>query len=109
MPDTTPNKNFPKRPAGEYSRQTTGTAINSTLDEIDAFLAGITETSVDKLDLAGDRVTFTPLAAPPDNPVPTMTVVADGTNWDPDVDGNAEMVTYDGTGWVEIVDYATTF
>jgi len=30
--------------------------------------------------------------------------VADGANWDPDSDGNAEKVEFDGTAWNEVVD-----
>lgn len=30
--------------------------------------------------------------------------IADGSNWDPDADGNAELVMFDGVDWQEIVD-----
>lgn len=34
-------------------------------------------------------------------------VIADGDSWDPDEDGNAEIVVYNGNEWIEIVDLQT--
>ncbi len=34
-------------------------------------------------------------------------VIADGTNWDPDNDGKAEVVIYNADQWIEITDLQT--
>jgi hypothetical protein len=44
----------------------------------------------------------------PSRPQELGMVIADGTNWDPDGDGNAEMVIYNGSTWLEIVDLGTS-
>ena len=49
------------------------------------------------------------LSSPPDFPVAGSEVIADGTNWDPDGDGNAEKVMYDGDSWLETVDFGKPF
>lgn len=42
--------------------------------------------------------------SPPDNPRPGDMVIADGSNWDPDDDGAAEKVIYNGEEWIEDTD-----
>ena len=48
-----------------------------------------------------------PRSSPPTDPQPGATALADGANWDPDGDGNAETVIYNGTAWVEDTDLGT--
>lgn len=49
------------------------------------------------------------LSSPPDYPVAGSEVIADGENWDPDGDGNAEKVAYDGDSWLEVFDFGKEF
>lgn len=55
------------------------------------------------------RVGYKPQSSAPPSPKPGDTAVADGTNWDPDGDGAAEKVIYNGTSWIEDVDLGTSF
>lgn len=54
-------------------------------------------------------VQFFPCSSEPPSPDTGFTCIADGTNWDPDGDGNAEKVTWNGSSWVEETDYGTSF
>lgn len=47
------------------------------------------------------------LSSAPSTPEAGDVVIADGTNWDPDADGNAEKVIYNGTEWIEDTDLQT--
>lgn len=65
--------------------------------------AAIAADSVD----VGTLANYTPQTAAPSTPSAGDVALADGTNWDPDADGNAEKVIYNGTSWVEDVDLGT--
>lgn len=41
---------------------------------------------------------------PPEDPEPGDLVIANGSGWDPDGDGNAEKVIYNGEEWIEDTD-----
>jgi len=67
---------------------------------------GLYDGSTKLFDLDGWK-TYPPLSAAPSNPSAGQTALADGTNWDPDSDGDAEIVVYNGTSWVEDTDLGT--
>ena len=48
------------------------------------------------------------VSSKPEYPAIGAEVIADGTNWDPDNDGNAEKIIYTQSGWVETQDLGTT-
>jgi hypothetical protein len=54
-----------------------------------------------------EHVGFTPRSTAPDAE-PGRTALADGDGWDPDGDGNAELVIWNGSEWLEVVDMETT-
>lgn len=65
-------------------------------------------------DLTGSRAKatnnfqFPVRSSAPSSPEPGDVVIADGTNWDPDGDGAAEKVIYNGSSWIEDTDLQTT-
>lgn len=63
----------------------------------------------DGVDLYDDnaRLKHSIHSSAPSDPEPGDVVIADGTNWDPDGDGNAEKVIYNGNTWVEDTDLQT--
>jgi len=57
---------------------------------------------------AATLVHLDPQGSEPPSPSIGDVALADGTNWDPDGDGTAETVIYNGTEWIEDTDLDTS-